>query len=164
MVKFSMLNIVIFRAGSNHDHFDHWKWNSNLNQQLLNGRYWKSLKKDGLMDRLTPTNEAYDQQSGKSHDRLCLVILHGSQDICTVLAWCSISSDSKWCRPYIRHPVHDLFVGTWNIGSGYGPASAPHPAVDVFKLADRDLMSNFVGETAVPELDVQDLAPVVKVI
>ncbi len=65
---------------------------------------------------------------------------------------------------YVRHPVHDLFVGTWNIGNGYGPTSAPHPAVDVFKLADRNLMSNFVGETIVPELDVEDLAPVVKVI
>ena len=56
-------------SGADYDRFDHWKWNSNANQELINGRYWKSLKKDGFMDRLTPTNEAFDQQSSKSHDR-----------------------------------------------------------------------------------------------
>jgi len=55
--------------GADPDHFDHWRWNSSLNQELLNGRYWKHLKRDGMTDRLTPVDEAYAQIHGGSHDR-----------------------------------------------------------------------------------------------
>ena len=57
------------RAGAEPDRFDHWRWNSSVNQELLNGRYWKHLKRDGMTDRLTPANEAYSQLRGASHDR-----------------------------------------------------------------------------------------------
>ncbi len=56
-------------AGADPDHFDHWRWNSSVNQELLNGRYWRHLKRDGMMDRLTPADEAFDQTKGASHDR-----------------------------------------------------------------------------------------------
>ena len=72
-------NVTWLSTGEDHDHFDHWKWNSNLNQELINGRYWKSLKKDGFMDRLTPTGEAADQQSGNSHDRFLQNIISVEQ-------------------------------------------------------------------------------------
>jgi len=52
-----------------HDHFDHWHWKSPLNQELLNGKYWKRLKKDGMMDRIMPSAEAYHHQIGDGHDR-----------------------------------------------------------------------------------------------
>ena len=55
--------------GPDPDHFDHWYWESPLNQELLNGRYWKRLKKDGLMDREMPAAEAYRSQIGDGHDR-----------------------------------------------------------------------------------------------
>ena len=55
--------------GEDFDHFDHWKHDSAQNQELLNGIYWKRLKKDGFMDRLTPADEAFHQQKGDSHDR-----------------------------------------------------------------------------------------------
>jgi len=55
--------------GPDPDHFDHWHWESPLNQELLNGRYWKRLKKDGMMDRIVPAREGYRTQIGDSHDR-----------------------------------------------------------------------------------------------
>jgi len=55
--------------GPDPDHFDHWYWESPLNQELLNGKYWKRLKKDGMMDRIMPAREAYRTQIGDSHDR-----------------------------------------------------------------------------------------------
>ena len=33
-----------------------------LKKKLLNGRYWKNLKEDGVFDRMTPATEAYSQQ------------------------------------------------------------------------------------------------------
>ena len=58
-----------FFPGPDHDHFDHWHWKSPLNQELLNGKYWKRLRKDGMMDRNLPASEAYQQQIGGGHDR-----------------------------------------------------------------------------------------------
>jgi len=55
--------------GPDPDHFDHWYWESPLNQELLNGKYWKRLKKDGMMDRIMPAKEAYSHQIGDGHDR-----------------------------------------------------------------------------------------------
>lgn len=55
--------------GPDPDHFDHWHWKSALNQELLNGRYWKRLKKDGMMDRIIPAEEAYSGQIADGHDR-----------------------------------------------------------------------------------------------
>lgn len=55
--------------GSDPDHFDHWAHDDPKNMELLNGRYWKYLKKDGILDRMTPATEAYKQQSAASHDR-----------------------------------------------------------------------------------------------
>jgi len=55
--------------GPDPDHFDHWHWKSSLNQELLNGKYWKRLKKDGMMDRIMPAAEAYHHQIGDGHDR-----------------------------------------------------------------------------------------------
>ena len=40
--------------GSDPDHFDHWAHDDPKNQELLNGAYWKYMKKDGITDRLTP--------------------------------------------------------------------------------------------------------------
>eukprot|EP00802_Teleaulax_amphioxeia_P008543 Tamp_08552.p1 GENE.Tamp_08552~~Tamp_08552.p1 ORF type:complete len:754 (+),score=210.96 Tamp_08552:66-2264(+) len=55
--------------GSDPDHFDHWAHDDPKNQELLNGAYWKYMKKDGITDRLTPATEAYSQQKAGSHDR-----------------------------------------------------------------------------------------------
>lgn len=55
--------------GADPDHFDHWAHDDPKNMELLNGAYWKYLKKDGILDRLTPATEAYKQQSAGSHDR-----------------------------------------------------------------------------------------------
>ena len=64
----TMLTHPLF-PGPDHDHFDHWHWKSPLNQELLNGKYWKRLRKDGMMDRNLPASEAYQQQIGGGHDR-----------------------------------------------------------------------------------------------
>jgi hypothetical protein len=83
--------------GPEHDHLDHWHWKSPLDQELLNGAYWKRMRKDGMMDRVMPAEEAYHQQIGDSHD---------------------------------RHPLPDLFVGTYNQGFGYGVTEdEPQPFV-----------------------------------
>ncbi|EKX38073.1 hypothetical protein GUITHDRAFT_115833 [Guillardia theta CCMP2712] len=55
--------------GTDHDHFDHWKWDSSMNQELLNGAYWRHLRKDGFMDRVMPADEAHLSKIGASHDR-----------------------------------------------------------------------------------------------
>ena len=55
--------------GPDPDRFDHWAHNDPKNLALLNGAYWKEMKKDGVMDRETPAGEAYLQLNGASHDR-----------------------------------------------------------------------------------------------
>ena len=63
---------------------------------------------------------------------------------------------SKKCFILDRHPVHDLLVGTWNLGTGYGPVYSQN--VDVLKIADETLFADLAGETVVPFLDIQDLS------
>jgi len=52
-----------------YDHFDHWAHDSPENQELLNGIYWRRLKKDGFMDRIMDTDEAHSHLIGDGHDR-----------------------------------------------------------------------------------------------
>ena len=50
-----------------------------LNQELLNGKYWKRLKKDGMMDRIMPAKEAYSHQIGDGQD--AMANLHGPRKL-----------------------------------------------------------------------------------
>ena len=51
-----------------YDHFDHWAYDSPANQALLNGIYWKQLKRDGFTDRIYGADDAHGQLIGAGYD------------------------------------------------------------------------------------------------
>jgi len=55
--------------GANPDRFGKWSAASDLNQDMVNGAYWRELKQDGVLDRDVPTDEANAQKYAGSHDR-----------------------------------------------------------------------------------------------
>jgi len=51
------------------DRFADWEHDSEKNQRMLHGRYWKELKRDGFGDRFMPAAEAEKQHNGGGNDR-----------------------------------------------------------------------------------------------
>jgi hypothetical protein len=115
--------------GADPDHFDHWRWNSSLNQELLNGRNWQYLKRDGLMDRHTPVDEAYKQPSGGSHDR------HPVADL-FVNTW-NIGHEygpAKWTTPSSIYAMADRRLLSDRIGETSGPSPNLCDATPIHKV------------------------------